>query len=150
MPTRTKSELANNSSISASVDFVITSLGNTRKDIEKTIKKTSSESSKLLKTIRRLRKRRFSLLAKKIRTAAANRKNPTKSREQVISKITADLKDIDESIRTTTADRQTVLHELSGLRSTQKQVKAYVRAVAAANKKLAQPKRKSTRRKTKK
>ncbi len=150
MPPKTKSTLVNNSSISASVDAATTALSKAGKDVDKAMKSTSSESLKLLKTIRRLRKRRASLQTKKNRAAAANRKNPTKSREQVISKTTTDLKDTDETIKTTTADRQTVLHELSGLRSTQKQVKAYVRAITAANKKLAQPERTRRRRKTKK
>ena len=134
--------------IVASIDAVSTNLDSTSQETERSVAAKLTESKKILNDIQRLRKRRITLLNKKKRAIAANKKNSTEKGVEAVEKATSDLKTLDELIADTTVSRKIVLQELSGLKSSQRQIKVYIRAIEAANKSLAQPKRKRVRRKT--
>lgn len=101
----------------------------------------SAESKKLLNETRRLRKRRTSQMNRKKRAVEAEKKNATADTRKAARVAVSELAATTRLLAKTTASRQVVLQELSGLKQSQKALAAYVKAINAANRALAKPKR---------
>ena len=148
MAVKKKSQVTKNSVIANTLESSVTNLKLALEKVDKAVSERTAESKKLMLETRRLKKRRTAQMAKKKRAVAADRKNHTVDSGKLVRTATAELNATDRMLVKTTATRQGVLAELSGLKESQKTLGAYVKGINAADKALT-AKNKRTRRKAK-
>lgn len=135
-----KTPVAKNAVIANSIATSVSNLNNALEKVDKAVVARSSESKKLMNETRRLKKRRVTQMNKKKRAIAADRKNPSVDSGKAVRSTTSDLAATDKVLAKTTANRQAVLAELAGLKQSQKSLRAYVKAINAADRVLARKK----------
>lgn len=144
MPAK-KKVVAKSAAIAKTLESSVSNLVAALEQTDKAIKVRSAESKKLLIEGRRLRKRRLTATGKGKRAVAANKKNSTVETRKAVKTIAADKVAISKSMVKSTAARQAVLAELSGLKDSQKKLSGYVRGINATDKQIAKPKRRAKR-----
>jgi hypothetical protein len=137
-----KKTIAKNSAIASSIETSVYNLEVALEKADKAVAVKSAESKKLLTEARRLKKRRATLMGKKKRATAANRKNSTGETRKLLKSVTSELAATNKVLLKSTAARQAVLEELSGLKESQKTLAAYVKGITAANRAMAKSKKK--------
>lgn len=141
-----KKPLTKNSVIANSIESAVYNLEVSLEKADKAVTARSSESKKLLNESRRLRKRRATLMGKKKRAIAADKKNSTGDSRKAVRTITSELAATRKVLDKATTVRQAVLEELSGLKASQKILSAYVKGIYAADRAIARSKKKTARR----
>ncbi len=141
-----KKPLTKNSVIANSIESAVYNLEVSLEKADKAVTARSSESKKLLNESRRLRKRRATLMGKKKRAIAADKKNSTGDSRKAVRTITSELAATRKVLDKATTIRQAVLEELSGLKASQKILSAYVKGIYAADRAIARSKKKTARR----
>jgi hypothetical protein len=145
-----KKTVTKNSVIENTITSSISNLRLALENTNKAVADRTSESKTLMLESRRLKKRRIAQMAKKKREIAADRKNHTVDSGKAVRTATSELTATDRMIVKTTATRQAVLSELSGLKVSQKILAVYVKSINAADRALAAKKsKKRTKRKVK-
>ncbi len=137
-----KKTATKNSVIENTITSSITNLKLALENTNKAVAERTRESKTLMLESRRLKKRRIAQMAKKKRATAADRKNHTVDSGKAVRTATSELTATDKMIVKTTATRQAVLSELSGLKVSQKILIAYVKGINAADRALAAKKSK--------
>jgi hypothetical protein len=141
-----KKPIAKNAVIANTIASSVANLKTALENAGKAVTQLTSESKKLMLETRRLKKRRIAQMGKKKRAVAAYKKNATVDSAKVVKVATSELVATDKTIVKTTAIRQTVLAELSGLKESQKILSAYVKGINAADRTLNTKKRRVKRR----
>jgi hypothetical protein len=137
MAVNKKTPVTKNSVIANTIASSITNLQLSLEKANKAVSERTAESKKLMLETRRLKKRRTTQMGKKKRAVAADRKNHTVESGKLVRTATTELNATDKSLLKTTATRQGVLTELSGLKESQKLLSAYVKSINAADRALA-------------
>lgn len=144
-----KKTVTRNSAIASTIENSVCNLELALDKANKAVSVKSAESKKLMSESRRLKKRRMSLMGKKKRAIAANRKNSTGETRKSVRTLTSELATTKKMLVKVTTSRQAVLDELSGLKESQKTLAAYMRGILAANRVIEKAKKKASRRKSK-
>jgi regulator of replication initiation timing len=147
MAAKKRATVTKNSVIANSIEASVTTLMASLEKVDKAVAVSAAESKKLMTESRRLKKRRASLMGKKKRATAANKKNPTAVTRKAVKSISAELAKVTKELVKSTAARSAVIAELAGLKVSQKALSAYVKGIAAVDRKLAKPKKKTRRKK---
>ena len=147
MAAKKRATVTKNSVIANSIEASVATMMTSLNKVDKAVAVSAKESKKLLAESRRLRKRRASLLGKKKRAIAANKRNSTGDTRKAVKSTKAELAKVTKEAAKSTAARAAVTTELAGLKSSQKELAAYVKGIAAVDRKLAKPKKKSRRKK---
>jgi hypothetical protein len=137
-----KKTVVKNSAIASTIENSVYNLEVALDKADRAVTVKSAESKKLLNETRRLKKRRTSLMGKKKRATAANRKNSTGDSRKLLRSVTSELAATNKVLVKATAARQAVLEELSGLKGSQKMLAAYVKGISAADRAIARSKKK--------
>ncbi len=146
MAARKKKPVTRNSVIAKTLESSVSNLVAALVKVDKAVTVKSSQSKKMMNETRRLKKRRLSQMGKKKRAIAADRKGSTGATRKIVRSITAELGATKKALVKTTAARQAVLQELTGLNDSQKKLRAYVKGITAADRKMARPKRRRAKR----
>jgi len=85
-------------------------------------------------------------MGRKKRAIAADRKNHTADSGKLVRTATSELAATDKALLKTTAIRQSVLAELSGLKESLKMLSVYVKGINAADRQLAMKNKRARRR----
>jgi hypothetical protein len=143
-----KKPATNNAAITNTIASSVSNLRTALESTGKAVSERTSASKKLMLETRRLKKRRIAQMSKKKRAVAANKKNQTVESGKAVKAVATEIAATDKLLVKTTATRQTVLAELSGLKENLKTLSAYVKGLNAAELSLAR-KNKSRRRRAK-
>lgn len=147
MAVRKKKPVTKNSVIAKTIESSVSNLTDALEKVEKSVTVRSSESKKMMSETRRLKKRRQSQMGKKKRAIAAEKKNSSGDTRKAVRSIQSELVATNKALVKVTATRQIVLEELSGLKDSQKKLRAYAKGIAAADKQMARkPKRRRAKR----
>ena len=146
MAVKQKTPVTKNAVIANTIASSVSNLKLALEKADKAVSERSSESKKLMIETRRLRKRRIAQMGKKKRAIAANKKNPSVDSGKAVKAIKSELAATDKVIVKTTAMRQAVLEELSGLKQSQKTLSAYVKGLNAADRAAAVKNKRARRR----
>ena len=146
MAARKKKPVTRNSVIANTIESSVSNLEAALGNVDKAVTVRSSESKKLLGETRRLKKRRATQTGKRKRAIAAEKKNSSADTRKAVRSITSELAATKKALVKATGARQTVLEELSGLKVSQKKLRAYVKGIAAADRQMARPKRRRAKR----
>jgi len=146
MAVKKKTPVTKNAVIANTIASSVSNLKLALEKADKAVSERSSESKKLMIETRRLRKRRIAQMGKKKRAIAANKKNPSVDSGKAVKAIKSELAATDKVIVKTTAMRQAVLEELSGLKQSQKTLSAYVKGLNAADRAAAVKNKRARRR----
>jgi hypothetical protein len=137
MAVKKKTPVTKNSVIANTIASSISNLKLSLENVNKAVSARTAESKTLMLESRRLKKRRIAQMGKKKRAVAADRKNHTVESGKTVRTATAELNATDKMLVKSTATRQGVLAELSGLKDSQKMLSAYVKSINAADRALA-------------
>jgi len=146
MAARKKKPVTRNSVIANTIESSVSSLATALEKVDKAVTTRSSESKKLLGETRRLGKRRIAQMGRKKRAIAAEKRNSSADTRKAVRSATSELETTKKAQVKTTAARQAVLQELSGLKESQKKLRAYVKGITAADRQMARPKRRRAKR----
>lgn len=147
MAAKKKISLVKNSAIANSIESSVSNLMTSLDKVDKAVAAGAKQSKSLMSEGRRLKKRRASLVGKKKRAVSANKKNSTGDSRKAVKAATSELATVSKDLAKSTAARSAVITELSGLKTSQKTLAAYVKGIVAADRVLARPKKKSKKRK---
>jgi hypothetical protein len=128
-----KKPVTRNSVLAKTIDTSVYNLEIALDKANKSVTARSAESKKMLNLSRRLRKRRSTLMNKKKRAVAADRRTSTADSRKLIRSITSELNATKKQLDKTTTARQAVLEELSGLKASQKMLNGYVKGIYATD-----------------
>ncbi|MGB5279331.1 MAG: hypothetical protein WBO73_19480 [Gammaproteobacteria bacterium] len=128
-----KQPVARNAVISNSIDTAVYNLETALEKVNRAVAARSAESKKLLIESRRLRKRHVAQMNRKKRAIAVDKMNSSVDTRKAVKVATSELNATKKMIVKTTGTRQAVLEELNGLKQSQKNVSAYVKAIYAAD-----------------
>lgn len=149
MATTKKKQVSRNSVIANAINNSVYKLEVALEAVNNAVSARSDESKKLLIETRRLRKRRVTQMNKKKRAIATDKKNSTVESRKAVRTITSELAATSKAQVKTTAARQAVLEELSGLKQSQKTVNAYVKGIYAADRAIERANKASKKKKAK-
>lgn len=144
-----KKTITKNSVIENSIVSSVSTLETALEKADKSVAARAAESKKLMTLSSRLRKRRVSLMGKKKRAVAANKKNSTADTRKLVRSITSELAKVGKELAKTTASRSVVTTELAALKESQKALAAYVKGIATADRAIAKSKKKGRRKRRK-
>ena len=131
-----------NASAAKLVDSSIENLVSTDTQVNKAVTAISKEVKALGKSIKTLSNKRKALTKKKIAATKKTKKEPSAVNKKAGKTIVREI-DINKKESTKLSTKKTILSdELKELRITQKRTSLYIKAVAAADKVLAKPKKK--------
>ena len=138
-----------NSSAAKLVDSSIENLVSTDTQVNKAVTAISKEVKTLGKSIKTLSNKRKALTKKRIAAAKKTKKEPNAVNKKAGKAIVREI-DINKKESTKLTAKKTILSdELKGLRITQKRTSLYLKAVAAADKVIAKPKKKKRKKSVK-
>jgi len=146
MAARRKKPVTRNSVIANTIESSVSNMMAALNKVDKAVTVKSSQSKKMMNETRRLKKRRLTQMNKKKRAVAADKKGSSGATRKIVRSITAELGATKKALVKTTTARQAVLQELSGLKESQKKLRAYVKGIVAADRRMARPKRRRAKR----
>jgi hypothetical protein len=136
-------------SIGNRLDAAIASITEASNDVSKALKFRSSESKKLIASVKRLNKKRAAL-AKRAQTAAARwKKSASAEHKKALGSIQKELVAVRKLLVKTRSERGAAAAELAVVKSVKRKVAAHAGAVGQADKVLNKPKKKQKKKRTK-
>lgn len=146
MSARRKKSVTRNSVIAKTLESSVSNLVDALEKVDKAVTIRSSQSKKMMNETRRLKKRRLTQVGKKKRATVAVKKNSSADTRKALRSITSELSATKKALVKATVARQAVLEELSGLKESQKKLRAYVKGISVADRRMARPKRRRAKR----
>ncbi|MDH3467842.1 MAG: hypothetical protein OES26_18365 [Gammaproteobacteria bacterium] len=136
-------------SIGKRLDSAIANINNAANDVSKALKVRSSESKKLVASVKRLNKKRAAL-AKRAQTAAARwKRSASAEHKKALVVIQKELVAVRKLLVKTRAQRGAAAAELAVVKSVNRKVAAYSNAIGQADKILNKTKTKRKKRRVK-
>ena len=127
------------------IDTSVESLNEALNKGEVAVTRRSKDSLKQLALIRRLKKKKQTLLNRKTRATAIQKKAPSAEIAKQIRDSGREIESIKKQLTKATALRQANLAELSVIRANLRRASAYVRAINSAENQLNKPKKRRRR-----
>lgn len=146
MSARRKKSVTRNSVIAKTLESSVSNLVDALEKVDEAVTIRSSQSKKMMNETRRLKKRRLTQVGKKKRATVAVKKNSSADTRKALRSITSELSATKKALVKATVARQAVLEELSGLKESQKKLRAYVKGISVADRQMTRPKRRRAKR----
>ena len=150
MPTTRKKTVAPSAAIDKSISAALENLAAASVNGKNAIDARTKTNRQLTVSLKRLSKKRATLMRRKKSAAAAAKKSPSVDTRKNLRAVTAELAAVTRESAKARTQKAPIVAELSALKAGQRNAVAYVRAIDAANKVLNKPKKKRRKKRAKK
>ena len=149
MPKSRTKAIAKSSSLTANIDTALERLTAAYNDGDNAISVQSKQNSTLATNIKRLSKKRATLMKRKKTATTKAKKAPGADTRKALSSVVKEITSTSKELTKLRAQKSTVSEELTALKVSHKKASAYLTAIEKADKVLNKPKKKTRRRKKK-
>jgi len=149
MAKKSKKPVARSAAIDKKTSSALESLASACVNGKNAIDARTGVNKKLAANLKRLRKKRATLVKRKISAAAKVKKSPSAETKKYLKTVINNLASVTKEAVKTRAQKRPIAEELVALKAGQLKAVAYVKTIDAANKQLNKPKKKKKKRRAK-